>query len=115
MDKYNFIPQNKEEYEEQQIELVCKTIVANLGTNIYDGRNRYAPRVAVCQKEDGRLYWGRDNVILEPSDDIIRKALAIFKEKGYFPYYDNDVCFYKVVKDKSEVRGEWALKHTCWL
>lgn len=29
MDKYNFIPQNKEENEEQQIELVCRTIVVN--------------------------------------------------------------------------------------
>lgn len=117
MDKFDFIPSNKEDLKEQdeQVVLVCKTILANMATSIYDGRNIYAKKVGVCQAEDGRLYWGRNNVLFYPTEQVIKKALSAFKEKGYHPYYDNDVCFYRVAKDKSEVKGEYAIRHTCWL
>ena len=115
MSNYDFIPSNLNEDEEKQVEIVCKTILANMSTAIYDGRNIYAKKVGVCQTEDGRLYWGRDNVLFYPTEPVINKALSIFKEKGYHPYYDNDVCYYRVAKDKSEVKGEYALRHTCWM
>lgn len=119
MENFDFIKNNVNEDEQTEIELVCKAIVDSMSSSIYDGSNRYAPKVGVCCK-DGKYYWGTsvDNkpyFLFYPSTEVIRKALAIFKEKGYHPYYDNDVRFYRVAKDKAEVKGEWAIKHTIWL
>lgn len=99
--------------------MICKAIVSHMSDNIYDGRNRYAPRVCVCYniaKSD--YYWGKlndPNKLFEPTTDELESAMQEFKKKGYFPCYDNDVCFYKLHKDKSEVRGEYAIRHTIWL
>ena len=119
MENFDFIKQNASESEPNEIELVCKTIVGNMNSNIYDGSNRYAPKVGVCCK-DGRYYWGtsaenKPYFLFYPSSEVIRKALSVFKEKGYHPYYDNEVRFYRVAKDRSEVKGEWTIRHTIWL
>lgn len=117
MSNYDFIPENDESCTEEQFEMLLKTIAANFNTNIYDGKNRYAPKVGVCFK-DGRYYFGdmKDNgFVFYPSTSDIERALAVFKEKGYYPYYDFDVCYYGVVKDKADVKGAHAIAHTRWL
>lgn len=121
MENFDFIKNNNKARNEEQkeIELVCRTIVDDMRSSIYDGSNRYAPKVGVCCK-DGKYYWGeqkenREHFLFYPSTEVIKKALAIFKEKGYHPYYDNDVRFYQVAKDRSEVKGDWAIRHTVWL
>lgn len=116
MENYNFIPENVLENEDR-VELIVRTIVDDMNSNIYDGRNIYAPAVGVCKSTEKGFFWGRnsDNLLFVPTREELREAMTVFKSKGYFPCYDNDVCFYKVHKSKDEVRGEYAIRHTIWL
>ena len=59
MENFDFIKNNNKTRNEEQkeIELVCRTIVDDMRSSIYDGSNRYAPKVGVCCK-DGKYYWG---------------------------------------------------------
>ena len=117
MDNYDFIPKNEPKCSDEQFEMLLRTIVANIGKPIYDGRNTYAPKVGVCFK-DGRYYFNDnkdDGFVFYPTTNDIIRALSVFKEKGYYPYYDFDVCYYGVVRDKADVKGAHAIAHTRWL
>lgn len=114
----DFIQENKTQ-SDKNVELICRAIMSHMGDNIYDGCNPFAPKVCVCyDKGNDDYYWGETcdtNKLFVPSRQELETAMREFKKKGYFPCYDYDVCFYKVHKDKSEVRGEYAIKHTTWL
>lgn len=117
MNNLDFIPMNNQT-DEKKIEQVCQAFI-NKPRSVYDGRNCYAPKSGVCFK-DGKYYFSnsesdKKNVLFYPTTDELRAALSEFKKKGYHPYYDNDVCEYGYVKDRSEIRGEFAIRHTIWL
>ena len=114
MSNFDFIPENKQK-DESRIELVCKAFL-NTPRSVYDGRNFYAPKSGVCIRNGKYLFSNdKEGLLFYPTTEEIRSALEIFKEKGYHPYYDNEVCCYGYVKDRSEIRGEAAVRHTCWL
>lgn len=115
MENFDFLVPNANYKENEQVGMVCEAIVNQPFENIYDGRNHYAPKVGVFRDTDGKLKWRRKDVLFYPSERVMRRALDIFKEKGYHPYYDNDVCFYRVAKDRNEVTGRHAIAHTNWL
>jgi len=115
MSNLDFIPENNQK-DETRIEQVCKAFL-NSPRSVYDGRNHYAPKCGVCFK-DGKYYFSnsdKDHLLFYPTTDELHSALAEFKKKGYHPYYDNDVCEYGYVKDVSDIRGEYAIRHTIWL
>lgn len=121
MSKFDFIPENKQ-VDEEHVEQICRCIMNDMGAYIYDGRNVYAKQIAVCRhKITGAYEW--ENILHKedqeklflPTTNELKEAMARFKEKGYHPFYDNDVCFYKVAKDIKEVQGKHAIAHTIWL
>jgi hypothetical protein len=116
---YDFIPENKlpEEESKKRHELICKALLKT-SRGIYDGRNYYAEKKGVCFKDGAYCFDFKkpDNGFLfYPTTNELVAALKVFKEKGYFPYYDPDVCEYGYVKDKSDIRGEYTIRHTRWL
>ena len=121
MEKFDFIPDNKVRVDENNVELICRTIMDDMGSSIYDGRNHYAPKVGVCIGKGGKYKWGCDGdygvekFLFYPTVEEIKKARQVFTSKGYFPYYDNDVCYYKVAKAREDVNGKYAIMHTVWL
>ena len=125
MDKFDFIPTNtvKSKYtEEERLEMVCKAFLTKR-SSVYDGRNHYGPKVGVCKMPNGNYTFENENHALSkgyeflfyPTTEEIRTCLAEFKKRGYFPYYDTDVCYYGYVTDKSEIRGDAAVRSTQWL
>ena len=123
MSKFDFIPENKQ-VEEGSVVQICRCIMNDMSRSIYDGRNPYAKQIAVCRnKETGDYEWesmldsGKKSqeVLCYPTTTELNAAMAVFKEKGYHPYYDKDVCFYRVAKDKKEVQGKHAIANTIWL
>jgi len=117
MANFDFIPENAQQTD-ARIEKVCRAFLTT-SRGVYDGSNPYAPKCAVCN-EDGRYYFSNrdeDKPYREffPTTEELRAALAEFKKKGYHPYYDRDVREYGYVKDRSAIRGEYAIKHTEWL
>lgn len=121
MSKFDFIPENKQ-VEEEHVEQICRCIMNDMSRSIYDGRNVYAKQIAVCRNNETGVYeWegilGKEGqtVLFYPSTDELKAAMAVFKKKGYHPFYDDTVCFYKVAKDRKEVQGKHAIAHTIWL
>lgn len=128
MDIFDFIPVNNPERttapdaDSARVVEICKAFITK-NSFVYDGRNPYAPKVGVCMTNDCRRTFATEKEAKEngfrflfyPTTEEIRTALAEFKKRGYLPYYDNDVCYYGYVKDRSEISGEFALKHTVWL
>lgn len=121
MSKFDFIPENNQ-VSENHVEDICKCILRNMNTSIYDGRNVYAKAVAVCRNRVTGGYEWEDRLkekeqikLFYPTTDELKAAMAVFKEKGYHPYYDKDVCFYRVAKDVNEVQGRHAIANTIWL
>ena len=121
---YDFIPANKPAEDkfsaEERLNLICKAFLNS--HKWYDGRNVYAPKEAVVKTKDGNYTFkdGRhiekdDESLFYPDSAEIRNALAIFKQKGYVPYYDNDICEYGYVESRESIRGEWRLRHTIFL
>ena len=121
MKNFDFIPQNKiAETSEEHVELICKAIMDYPSSLICDGNNHYAPKSGVCLDEKGNYCWGRPGdrfkkFLFFPTKEEILSALDVFKSKGYFPYYDDEVCYYQVLKSKEERKGKCALLHTRWL
>lgn len=125
MDKFDFIPRNEvvSKYSnEERLILTCKAFLTK-HTNVYDGRNHHAPKVGVCRlggevytflSESDALAKGVE-FLFYPTTEEIKSALAEFKKKGYFPYYDTDVCFYGYAEDKNQIRGAWTIQKTQWL
>lgn len=127
MAKFDFIPTNKvkSKYtDEQRLVMVCKAFLTK-HTDVYDGKNVNTRRVGVCKVIDKadeytfeNEYKAKDKgleFLFYPTTVEIRKALDEFKNKGYFPFYDDDVHFYGYVEDINQIRGEWTIKHTQWL
>lgn len=125
MANFDFIPTNPIKSalsDENRLELVCKAFMTK-HTNVYDGRNHYAPKVGVCKSLNGTYTFESESdakskgyeFLFYPSTEEIRKALSIFKDKGYYPFYDREVCYYGYVCDKNQIRGEWTIKKTEWL
>ena len=127
MDKFDFIPTNavKSQFSnEERLIMVCKAFLTKK-SNVYDGRNPHAPKVGVCKvkdSEDTYTFESEYNALdkgLEflfyPTTEEIKSALAEFKKKGYFPYYDTDVCYYGYAEDKNQIRGQWTIMKTQWL
>lgn len=121
MSKFDFIPENKQ-VEEDHVVQICRCIMNDMSRNIYDGRNVYAKQIAVCRSKVTGVYeWeselarGNQEKLFYPTTLELNTAMAVFKEKGYHPFYDDEVCFYKVAKDKKEVQGKHAIAHTIWL
>lgn len=121
MSNYDFIPQNVD-YKEEHVEQICRCIINDMSISIYDGRNIYTKQTAVSRnKVTGAYEWAlelhRDNqeILFYPSTTELKEAMDRFKEKGYHPFYDDDVCFYKVAKDRKEVQGKHAIASTIWL
>lgn len=122
---FNFIPTNtvKSKYtEEERLEMVCKAFLTKK-SSVYDGTNRYAPKVGVCKMPDGNYTFEDEShaeskgyeFLFYPTTEEIRTALAEFKKRGYFPYYDTDVRYYGYVEDKNQIRGAWTIRKTQWL
>ena len=127
MANFDFIPTNKVKCQfsdEKRLELVCRAFLTKK-SSVYDGRNFHAPKVGVCKVKGKRNTYTFENEAKAKSSDLeflfyptteeIRTALAEYKKKGYFPYYDTDVCYYGYVEDKNQIRGEWTIKKTQWL
>lgn len=121
MSKFDFIPENNQ-VEESHVVQICRCIVNDMSRSIYDGRNVYAKQTAVCRhKITGAYEW--ENILHKedqeklflPTTGELMEAMAVFKSKGYHPFYDNNVHFYKVAKDIKEVQGKHAIAHTIWL
>lgn len=119
MSDFSFIPENSK-MDEKRVEQICRAFL-NTPRSVYDGRNRYAAKSGVhFNKEKGRYYFSNDDsnirdLLFYPSTAEIRTALAEFKAKGYYPYYDNEVCEYGYVSDPAQIRGAATLRHIEWL
>lgn len=117
MANFDFIPENVQQTT-ARIEKVCRAFLTT-PRGVYDGRNRYAPKSVVCCGGGNYYFSNRDEdkPFREfcPTTEELRLALSEFKKKGYHPYYDNDVCEYGYVQDRSTIRGEHAILHTEWL
>ena len=130
MANLDFIPTNtvKSTYTaDERLEMVCKAFLTKR-SSVYDGTNHYAPKVGVCKMPDGNFTFESEynasygtakdkglEFLFYPTTEEIRTALAEFKKRGYFPYYDTDVRYYGYVADKNEIRGEWTIMKTQWL
>ncbi len=115
MSNLDFIPENVQ-MDEKRIEQVCRAFL-NTQRRVYDGKNYYAPKCGVCCN-DGKYYFSNSDtkhLLFYPTTEELRTALAEFKKKGYYPYYDNDVCEYGYVKDMSQIRGKAVIAHIVWL
>lgn len=123
MTNFDFIPLNIVESnytKENRIVFICKAFLSK--RSWYDGRNIYAPKEYIVKsKIDGTITFSsiiKDSIyeyLFTPTEEEIKSALNEFKKRGYFIYYDNDVCEYGYVDDKTKIRGEYAIKHTKWL
>lgn len=125
MANFDFIPTNtlKSKYtEEERLELTCKAFLTKR-SNVYDGTNHYAPKVGVCKMSNDNYTFEDEShakskgyeFLFYPTTEEVKSALAEFKKKGYYPYYDTDVRYYGYVADKSEIRGQWTIMKTKWL
>ena len=125
MANFDFIPTNEVKSKfsnEERLELTCKAFLTKR-SSVYDGRNPYAPKVGVCKMPNGNYTFEDESHALSkgyeflfyPTTEEIKSALGEFKKKGYFPYYDTDVCYYGYVTDKNEIRGQWTIMKTQWL
>lgn len=130
MANFDFIPKNEVKSKfsaDERLEMVCKAFLTKR-SSVYDGRNHYAPKVGVCKMPDGNFTFESEydvecgskkdkgyEFLFYPTTEEIKSALGEFKKRGYFPYYDTDVCYYGYVNDKNEIRGAWTIMKTQWL
>ena len=121
---FDFITPNKTESTEQELELLAKCFIEDTNHYWTDGTNPWGPRTSVCRsKKDGKLlFWTPSSngdkwldVLFTPTTTDARKVLQMFKEKGYYPYYDDEMGHYGYVKDKADIKGEYTIRHTHWL
>lgn len=121
---FDFIPQNNTSCTDENFETLLNCWLENIGCYACDGSNPHTRRHAVArERATGRLKFVdpelagifRCDIVMTPSTDDHRRALAIFKEKGYFPYYDSECGYYGLVRDKADVKGAYAIRCARWL
>lgn len=114
------VPVNSIDDPAKRQEMICKAF-ATTRRGVYDGKNVYAPKVGVCVEGDKYFFSSPGKIkapakfLFYPSTEEILAVLEEYKQKGWHPYYDTDVCEYGYVGDKSEIRGRAAILDTRWL